>query len=161
MIETTVGETRVRILRGSLEDGDARAVVRDVEDEAIVVGEAREKEQGVIETRVPAWRGRFYGEKVELERAYQNSLVLAIERGYKTVAMGALGVEGRGFPAYEAMAVALNTIERVVTFEERRTSYRGAVERIDLYLAEEETFEVAKKVFRAYVHRWEIPSGAI
>lgn len=124
---------------------DAEVVTTDA-------GDLRAK--AVIHTALPAWKDRFHGEKIDLEHAYENALVTAIENEWTTIAFPPLGIGERGFPGYEATVIALNTIDRVVTLKDRRTDYRGAIDRVELVVASEQDFELYQSVYDAYAHRW-------
>ena len=110
--------------------------------------------QAVIHTTLPPWKNRYHGEKIALERSYESALVAAIDAELETIAFPALAIGARQFPGHEATVIALNTIERVVTLKDRRTDYRGAVERVEIVLASDEDFELYREVYNAYAHRW-------
>ena len=136
------------------------AAREELGDHGLPVGEVVVTDAGdlsadfVIHTHLPNWQSRFHGEKIKLERTIERALVSAIDREVKTIAFPPLGIGDRRFPGYEATAITLNTVERVVTLKDRRTDYRGAIDRVELVVATEEDFELYRSVFDAYAHRW-------
>lgn len=153
---------------GDLVEGGGRAFCSAVEkarkelgDQGLATGEVVVTDAGeldaqvVVHTTLPIWKNRYHGEKIDLEKSYQNGLVAAIDRELSTVAFPALGLGARQFPGYEATVIALNTIERVVTLKDRRTDYRGAIERVEIVLATDEDFQLYRRVYGAYAHRWD------
>ncbi len=124
------------------------------ESTALVTEAGDLQAKAVIHTTLPPWKDRFHGEKIALEKAYENALVAAIDREFKTIAFPALAIGERGFPGYEAVAIALNTVERVVTLKDRRTDYRGAIDRVELVVATKQDFQLYQEVYEAYAHRW-------
>ena len=142
-LRTAIGDARAQLGESGLKPGTA------------VVTEAGDlPSQVVIHTCLPEWKNRFHGEKIALERSYESALVAAIDRELKTIAFGPLGIGERGFPGYEATVIALNTVERVVTLKDRRTDYVGAIERVELVVASDEDFQLYRRVYEAYAHRW-------
>jgi O-acetyl-ADP-ribose deacetylase len=64
----------------------------------------------VIHTKGPMWLGGGSGELTKLEITYINILTLALERGFKELALPAIGTGLDGFPPREATQVALRVI---------------------------------------------------
>ena len=169
MIEIKFGDTQVIIKRGQLTEAHVDVVVREADaslaeelspgglavNQAVLTDAEDLRAEKLIYTRLPNWQSRYHGEKIDLERSYQNALVAAIDGGLETVAFPPLGLGARGFPGYEATVIALNTIERVVTLKDRRTDYRGAIKRVEIIVDNDEDFELYRRVHRAYAHRWD------
>ncbi len=137
------------------------AARKELGEQGLITGEVVVTDAGdlgaqvLVHTTLPDWKNRYHGEKIDLERSYQNAIVAAIDRDLTTIAFPALGLGTRQFPGYEATVIALNTVERVVTFKDRRTDYRGAIERVEIVLATDQDFQLYRKVYRAYAHRWD------
>jgi O-acetyl-ADP-ribose deacetylase (regulator of RNase III) len=64
----------------------------------------------VIHTVGPVWAGGTRGEEATLEAAYRNSLLLAMERGLRTVAFPSISTGAFGYPIDQAARTALGTI---------------------------------------------------
>ncbi len=64
----------------------------------------------VIHTVGPVWRGGEHGEAKQLSNAYCNSLWIALENGFKTIAFPAIGTGAYGYPQEEAARVALEAV---------------------------------------------------
>ena len=73
----------------------------------------------VIHTVGPVWHGGEKGEPALLRACYENSFVLAYERGVKTIAFPAISTGVYGFPKSRAAGIALSVMrERLDRFDE-------------------------------------------
>jgi O-acetyl-ADP-ribose deacetylase (regulator of RNase III) len=63
----------------------------------------------VIHTVGPVWMGGIYGEAEKLTACYQNSLQLAAEQGFTTVAFPSISTGVFGYPIEKACPLALRT----------------------------------------------------
>ncbi len=73
----------------------------------------------VISTVGPIWQGGNEGEARLLERAYENSLRLALENGLHSIAFPAISTGVYGFPKSQAAAIALGVMKRYADRFER------------------------------------------
>ena len=64
----------------------------------------------IIHTVGPVWDGGAHDESIKLANCYQNSLLLAIENGCKTVAFPNVSTGVYGYPKQEAAEIALKTV---------------------------------------------------
>jgi len=64
----------------------------------------------VIHTVGPIWEGGDYDEAELLKRAYENSMKLAREEGYKSIAFPNISTGIYGYPKEEAAKIAIHTI---------------------------------------------------
>ena len=67
----------------------------------------------VIHTVGPLWRGGSHGEAERLAACYRNSLKLAAAHGVRTIAIPAISCGIYGYPAEEAMRIAVATCRAV------------------------------------------------
>lgn len=67
----------------------------------------------VIHTVGPLWRGGRHGEAALLADCYRNSLKLAAAHGVRTIAFPAISCGIYGYPAEEAMRIAVATCREV------------------------------------------------
>lgn len=67
----------------------------------------------VIHTVGPLWRGGGHGEAERLATCYRNSLTLAAAHGVRTIAIPAISCGIYGYPAEEAMRIAVATCRAV------------------------------------------------
>jgi O-acetyl-ADP-ribose deacetylase len=77
--------------------------------EAVITSGGNLKVKWVIHTVGPVWHGGNHGESELLAKAYQNSLLLAISKGLKTVAFPSISTGAYGYPIEEASQIALRT----------------------------------------------------
>ena len=68
----------------------------------------------VIHTVGPVWRGGAQGETALLAKCYRNSLLLAEEKGLKTIAFPSISTGVYGYPIEKAAQVALATVREVL-----------------------------------------------
>lgn len=72
----------------------------------------------VIHTVGPLWRGGSHGEAELLAACYRNSLKLAAAHGVRTIAFPAISCGIYGYPAEEAMRIAVATCRAVLAEQE-------------------------------------------
>ena len=72
----------------------------------------------VIHTVGPVWRGGDRGEKTLLASCYRNSLRLAVEQGWSSVAFPSISTGIYGYPVEEAAKVALGAVVEFLKEEE-------------------------------------------
>lgn len=80
--------------------------------EAVITGAGRLPARAVIHTVGPVWRGGGAGEAQLLASAYNNSLRLAADRRFATVAFPAISTGVYGYPKAAAAAIAWRTVTR-------------------------------------------------
>jgi len=68
--------------------------------------------KGVIHTVGPVWRGGSVGEAKLLADCYRNSLALAAENGFRTIAFPAISTGVYGYPLEAATSVAVKEARR-------------------------------------------------
>jgi len=66
----------------------------------------------VIHTVGPIWHGGYSGEPEALAACYRNSLVLARERGVRTIAFPAISTGAYGFPKAQAAQIAVGVLRQ-------------------------------------------------
>jgi O-acetyl-ADP-ribose deacetylase (regulator of RNase III) len=79
--------------------------------EAVLSGAGRLRARAVIHTVGPVWRGGSQKEDELLMNAYRNSLALAAERNFRSVAFPCISTGAYGFPPERASRIAIETIE--------------------------------------------------
>lgn len=72
----------------------------------------------VIHTVGPIWYGGIDNEPAKLQSCYENSLIIARENRFKTIAFPAISAGVYGYPAQPAAEIAIST---VVSFLEKNT----------------------------------------
>ena len=77
---------------------------------AVITTGGNLKARYVIHTVGPVWRGGSSGEPKLLASAYKNSLLIAKERGLKSIAFPSISTGAYGYPITDASQVALSTI---------------------------------------------------
>jgi len=78
---------------------------------AVATGAGRLAAQAVIHTVGPVWRGGSRGEAELLASCYRESLNLAAERGWDSVAFPAISTGIYGYPREAAAKIARTTVE--------------------------------------------------
>ena len=84
---------------------------------AVITSGGNLKAQHVIHTVGPVWRGGNHGEPELLAQAYQNSLMLAVEKGLKSVAFPSISTGAYGYPIEGACRVALKVVKEFLEKE--------------------------------------------
>ncbi|QHM70577.1 O-acetyl-ADP-ribose deacetylase [Mixta intestinalis] len=79
--------------------------------DAVVTGAGNLSARAIIHTVGPVWHGGKQGEAELLASAWRNSLRLAAEHRFATVAFPAISTGIYGYPKVEAAAIALRTID--------------------------------------------------
>lgn len=92
----------------------------------------------VIHTVGPVWKGGGCGERELLESCYRNSLALAEKTGCKSIAFPLISSGVYGYPAEEALQVAVGMVEEYLCQREML---------IYLVLYDRRVLEAAKKLF--------------
>lgn len=80
--------------------------------EAVITGAGNLPARAVIHTVGPVWRGGNQGEAALLASAYNNSLQLAADRRFATIAFPAISTGIYGYPKAAAATIALQTINQ-------------------------------------------------
>lgn len=78
--------------------------------EAVITTSGRMPSKHVIHTVGPVWHGGTKGEPALLGNAYTNSLKVAVESGFKTVAFPSISTGVYGYPVGKAAAVAVQAV---------------------------------------------------
>jgi len=106
--------------------------------QAVVTMGGRLPAGNVIHTVGPVWRGGARGEPETLKSAYVNSLRLAKEKGFRTVAFPSISTGAYGYPLEEASEVALSAVGDFVRDE-------GGLEEAVFVLFGDEAFAVYRR----------------
>ncbi|MCL6613546.1 MAG: O-acetyl-ADP-ribose deacetylase [Firmicutes bacterium] len=78
--------------------------------EAVLTTGGRLPARYVIHTVGPIWRGGRSGEEETLARCYRSCLLLAAERGIRSISFPAISTGAYGFPIERAAPIALGTV---------------------------------------------------
>ncbi len=84
---------------------------------AAITSGRRLRARHVIHTVGPIWRGGDRGEPRELADCYANSLILAKEKGLKSVAFPSISTGAYGYPIEAASRIALKAVKEFVEKE--------------------------------------------
>ena len=101
----------------------------------------------VIHTVGPVWQGGIYGEHRQLAACYENSLKLAQEKGFSSIAFPLISAGAYGFPKEVALDVAVSAIGDFLLRNESEMD-------VSLVIFDRESFTIGKKRFetiRAYI----------
>ncbi|HGH5981301.1 TPA: O-acetyl-ADP-ribose deacetylase [Kluyvera georgiana] len=99
---------------------EACAVVRQQQGtcptgHAVITHAGNLKAKAVIHTVGPVWQGGGEQEASLLQQAYHNSLQLALDNGYRTLAFPAISTGAYGYPHREAAEIAISTVAAFLT----------------------------------------------
>ncbi|MFU0919616.1 O-acetyl-ADP-ribose deacetylase [Kluyvera sichuanensis] len=99
---------------------EACAVVRQQQGtcppgHAVITHAGNLKAKAVIHTVGPVWQGGGEHEASLLQEAYRNSLQLALDNGYRTIAFPAISTGAYGYPAEAAADIAVSTVAAFLT----------------------------------------------
>lgn len=99
---------------------EACAVVRQQQGtcppgHAVITHAGNLKAKAVIHTVGPVWQGGGEHEASLLEQAYRNSLQLALDNGYHTLAFPAISTGAYVYPHEAAVEIAVNTVAAFLT----------------------------------------------
>lgn len=79
--------------------------------EAVITTAGKLSATYVIHTVGPVWNGGTSNEEQKLANCYQNTLLLALENGVKTIAFPNISTGIYRFPKNKAAAIAVNTVK--------------------------------------------------
>lgn len=82
--------------------------------EAVITGAGKLKAKYVIHTVGPVWRGGSHGEAELLASCYRKSLLLAEEKGIKSVAFPNISTGVYGYPKEKAANAAVSAIREIL-----------------------------------------------
>ncbi len=111
--------------------------------EAVMTTGGRLAARHVIHTVGPVWRGGNRGESALLESCYLNSLLLAAEKGFSSVAFPSISTGVYGYPVKEAAKVALGAVAGFLKGEDRSPRL------VRFVLFDEATFAAYREVLEA------------
>lgn len=99
---------------------EACAVVRQQQGtcppgHAVITHAGNLRAKAVIHTVGPVWHGGGEQEAALLEQAYRNSLQLALDNGYRTLAFPAISTGAYGYPLRAATEIAVRTVAAFLT----------------------------------------------
>jgi O-acetyl-ADP-ribose deacetylase (regulator of RNase III) len=103
--------------------------------DAVITGAGRLPCKKVIHTVGPIWRGGSKGEQDLLASCYRKSLLLARERGLKTIAFPNISTGVYGYPKDKAADIAVETVSK--TLEET-----PEIERVIFAVFDEENYRI-------------------
>lgn len=86
---------------------------------AVITSAGNLKAKYVIHTVGPVWHGGNRDEPELLAQAYQNSLLIAVSNGLKTVAFPSISTGAYGYPIGDASRIALKTAKGFLEEEDR------------------------------------------
>jgi O-acetyl-ADP-ribose deacetylase (regulator of RNase III) len=93
----------------------------------------------VIHTVGPVWRGGQRGEPGTLANCYRNSLQLAVENDFKTIAFPAISCGAYGYPTPEAAQIALKTTRDFLATDE-------SIEKVTFVLWGEDIYDAYRQL---------------
>ncbi|MFU0864756.1 O-acetyl-ADP-ribose deacetylase [Kluyvera ascorbata] len=99
---------------------EACAVVRQQQGtcppgHAVITHAGNLKAKAVIHTVGPVWQGGGETEASLLQEAYRNSLQLALDNGYHSLAFPAISTGAYGYPPKDAAEIAVSTVAAFLT----------------------------------------------
>jgi O-acetyl-ADP-ribose deacetylase (regulator of RNase III) len=109
--------------------------------EAVITSGGDLKAKYVIHTVGPIWRGGNKDEDSTLQRAYENSLELAVENNIKSISFPSISTGAYGFPLERAAKIALSSIRDFVQ------KNPGKLEEIRMILFTEKDLKTYTKVW--------------
>jgi O-acetyl-ADP-ribose deacetylase (regulator of RNase III) len=68
--------------------------------------------KAIIHTVGPVWRGGCYNEAELLRSCYSETMTMAVREGFRSLAFPAISCGVYGYPRQEAVAIAVNEVER-------------------------------------------------
>lgn len=110
---------------------------------AAITGGGRLKTRHVIHTVGPIWTGGGQGEPAELADCYVSSLILAKERGLRSVAFPSISTGAYGYPIKSASRIALKTVKEFVN----KVGWPPEVIFVTFSDGDLETYEMAAREF--------------
>lgn len=93
----------------------------------------------VIHTVGPVWKGGTYHEKELLVSCYKQSLKIASDNGFKTIAFPNISTGVYGFPKYEAAFIAFDTVQNFLADHPK-------IDKIIFCCFDEENFSIYNKL---------------
>jgi O-acetyl-ADP-ribose deacetylase (regulator of RNase III) len=80
--------------------------------QAVITGAGDLKAKKVIHTVGPVWHGGNCSESQLLSEAYEDSLHLAAEKGFRSVAFPSISTGAYGYPVEQACRIALSAVKK-------------------------------------------------
>lgn len=93
----------------------------------------------VIHTAGPVWRGGFLGESMLLRSCYDSALILALEKGCKSIAFPLISTGNYGFPKDKALQIAISVFSSFLLEHEMQ---------IYLVVYDQTSFKLSEKLFQ-------------